>query len=612
MGTRSAEHKHSNPSRLGPRLRVVHPADEPPIRRTQQGWRRAVATIAVATAMLSCSVLATSNVWKGDGWPENHEGLTWKFRVLVHASHQAHGDPFPIWSSEDLYGLGTPLPLYYHKLFYILAGAIYNQCGSMKATMVASVCLWLFIGMVGMLRALRVAGVSFVPAACLACTFPLWNYTNYDWLVRGAFAEFSAAAIVPWLLTWCLRTIRTGRLSLSIAVTMTLLFYAHSVLAMYAGLLVLLCAVVAMMKHRRARIVAACGKGVIAAVLFLAAVAPQILLMRSISQNFDPSAICAEGFHPCDNFKAIEKYFFDYRFLPGGREMWNSVQINSGLWLILAASAALWWLWKLPGYREQTHQIPSTRTTPVLTFLLASTGLVCFLQLPISGFVYRSIPGFDYLQFPWRLLCFLYPLLALLTGLFLKAVRSRQAATGDVLLALLMAMFILETPAFKPVRWDWYSSDMLESQPVSRQDAGCPGTAGEYWPARLWAGHEGTPREQAIPTILAEIRDRSLSVELQSADRDAQCHLDDISEWESSHITIRTRSLENATLVLPWSYSGLERVYVIDDAQPRRVQTYARDDDPRMRVDLELGEHEVVVFLPSIPNLVSDYFGWIR
>lgn len=292
--------------------------------------------------------------------------------------------------------------------------------------------------------------------------------------------------------------------------------------------------------------------------------------------------------------------------------MWNSVQINSGLWLILAASAALWWLWKLPGYREQTHQIPSTRTTPVLTFLLASTGLVCFLQLPISGFVYRSIPGFDYLQFPWRLLCFLYPLLALLTGLFLKAVRSRQAATGDVLLALLMAMFILETPAFKPVRWDWYSSDMLESQPVSRQDAGCPGTAGEYWPARLWAGHEGTPREQAIPTILAEIRDRSLSVELQSADRDAQCHLDDISEWESSHITIRTRSLENATLVLPWSYSGLERVYVIDDAQPRRVQTYARDDDPRMRVDLELGEHEVVVFLPSIPNLVSDYFGWIR
>ena len=91
-----------------------------------------LAALAGAVATLA----AVSPLISGFGWPSGHDGI-WVFpRIAVMAERFALGEVIPVWSSLDNYGLGSPEPIFYNKLFYYPAALIYLAVGSLKLAVV--------------------------------------------------------------------------------------------------------------------------------------------------------------------------------------------------------------------------------------------------------------------------------------------------------------------------------------------------------------------------------------------------------------------------------------------------------------------------------------------
>ena len=109
--------------------------------------RVALAVLAVCAAT---AVVTLAPVWNGPGWPMNHE--TWGIaqRTQIYASHWAGLDLLPIWSSADNTGYGSPLPLFYHRLFYLVAAPLVLAFGSLKAADAVAIVIALTSGAWGM------------------------------------------------------------------------------------------------------------------------------------------------------------------------------------------------------------------------------------------------------------------------------------------------------------------------------------------------------------------------------------------------------------------------------------------------------------------------------
>src|SRR5262245_40180289 len=143
----------------------------------------------------------------------------------------------PIWSSADVSGFGSPLPLMYHKLFYFLGGALALITGSIKSADVTAIALLLVAGAGGIALTLRSLGASRLAAIIGGCCLITANYTVTNWLVRGALAEFTSAMIVPWVLFYFVRSVNAGRIAAGLGISLGLLWLSHSVLGYFTGVI---------------------------------------------------------------------------------------------------------------------------------------------------------------------------------------------------------------------------------------------------------------------------------------------------------------------------------------------------------------------------------------
>src|SRR5664279_2067809 len=151
--------------------------------------------------LLVASLLACSRILVLPGWPENHEGVACFQRVEIFRRAFADGDLLPLWTPLAENGYGSPFPFFYHRLFNSLAGAVALGTGSAYTAVKVVIPLLLFAGALGMRRALLAMGLGPFHAACGALLLVFSNYAYTDWYVRGAFAEFAAFMLVPWLLS---------------------------------------------------------------------------------------------------------------------------------------------------------------------------------------------------------------------------------------------------------------------------------------------------------------------------------------------------------------------------------------------------------------------------
>jgi hypothetical protein len=72
--------------------------------------------------------------------------------------------------------------------------------------------------------------------------------------------------------------------------------------------------------------------------------------------------------------------------------------------------------------------------------------------------------------------------------------------------------------------------------------------------------------------------------------------------WEQMEFWFTVKNNEKATLALPLTYSGLERIYRHDKSSVTGLRSYRTLEDTRIRVDLPPGQCGLQVRMPALLN----------
>jgi hypothetical protein len=554
---------------------------------------------ATGALFVSAAALSLAPVLSHEGWPVNHENLAWRFRTLVYADHFAQGDLLPVWSSEDFFGLGTPLPFFYHKLFYILSGLLYLACGSVKASVTASLGVFLVLGSAGLHQTLLRLRVAPAAAALLAAALPLQSYTIFDWLVRGAMADLSASMIVPWVLYSVVVALQERRLPWHLPASLVLLALAHSVLGFAIGLFALAAGLAVWARLPRGEKLRELRRLVLAAAVCALLFAPWALAFARLRGTYDISAAVPASFEPARNFRLLsETYALRWEWTPDTFLVWGArispETLVAGIATLVAVAIAALRRGRAP-FREE----------PALGFLLGGLFLCFLLQLRLAAPLYALVPGLHFIQFPFRWLSLEQVLALLVIG---WGVARWGAARGPRIAGLaaggLLAVAALGSRAYDPGPVHWHPADFVESIPPAGRDPGFPGV-GEYLPILRHPGEtEAESRRVFRKSRHARApfwssREEAIFVSETARER---CRFAATPRLRREPLSLHYRvdcPLE-ATLVVRHHYSGLERVWVRHAAGWRRSRAHRTPEDPRLRIDLPAGESQVRIELPRL------------
>jgi hypothetical protein len=334
-----------------------------------------------------------------DGWPNNHEALSMFQRVEAFRRAYAAGDLLPVWTPFCHNGHGSPWPLLYHRLFTTIAASLAWVLGSTYRGVLLALVLFLFVGVSGMAAAARRLGLHGPLPWLAALLLGLSPYTYVDWLIRGASAEFSAMMVFPWLVWACLRLLAEGRGGWGVGLAMALLFYAHTVMFLYALLTV---AVAVGLLLARQGLRPALRATAQAGLVVLALCGPYAFVLVRVGRYFQSDVLGI--WTPDREYVALPRYLWDTDFQWG--QQWQGLTPELGFavagGLILLALVAL-----------ATRERPQGRGGGVALLALAFL-VYAVLQTPISAPFYRAVPFASLLQFPWRLVAFLTPLAVLM------------------------------------------------------------------------------------------------------------------------------------------------------------------------------------------------------
>jgi hypothetical protein len=377
-------------------------------------------------ALVFLALLPILPLLGSDGWPNNHEALSMFQRVEGFRRAYAAGDLLPVWTPFCHHGHGSPWPLLYHRLFTTVAALFAWVLGSTYRGVLLALVLFLFVGASGTAAAARRLGLQAPSSWLAALLLGLSPYTYVDWLIRGASAEFSAMMLFPWLVWACLRLLDEGRGGWGVGLVMTLLFYAHTVMFLYALLAVAVGLGLLLARQGLRPTLRATAQ---AGLPVLALCGPYAFLLVRVGRYFQSDVLGI--WTPDREYVAPSRYLWDSEFRWG--QQWQGLTPELGFAVVgglaLLALVAL-----------------ATRERPLapragLLFLALAWLTYAVLQLPLSAPFYRAVPFASLLQFPWRLVAFLTPLavlmLCVLSDTFLQRGGWRRAlALGVVGLAV--------------------------------------------------------------------------------------------------------------------------------------------------------------------------------
>ena len=356
----------------------------------------------VVIAVFAATAVATlAPVWNAPGWPMNHETWTFAQRTHIYARHWAVADILPIWSSADNMGFGSPQPLFYHRLFYLVAGPLALVFGSLKTADAVAIAAALIAGATGMYVLTRQMGAGALAATVAGVSLVAANYTVTNWLVRGAVAELTGAMLVPWVFFFFVRALTNARMSVGLGVSLGLLWHAHSVMAFYVGMLLAVTFLI-LAACRLASWTTLDPRTALPAVgVFVLLVAPHLALMAILQRGYDMSRIISEPFTPSFQFRPVLSYVWDTYWIPGHTSAGYTTQIDLPMLALLVVSMAA----AVKRRREVSR-------SAVMLAALAIPAALCFaLQMPWTDSFFVHMPGAAYIQFPWRLLAVITPTL---------------------------------------------------------------------------------------------------------------------------------------------------------------------------------------------------------
>ena len=421
-------------------------------------WTRTtwVFEVGYAGLVVGAAALVLSPVLRRSGWPLNQGTAAPLLLVQIYAAHFRHLDFLPVWSSSDGIGMGSPVLLYYQRTFFYIAGFIYAVFGGLKASVVATIAIFLAVGAYGMRQALRVVTNSRLLSTMGSVGFLFTNYAFTDWLnPRGDLAEFSAMMLVPWLLYWCLNLVKYRRVSFVLIPAMVLLVNAHSAIAL-TSLFTLVIALVTFVKvaglHGLRAVALRLVLSVVGVTLLLA---PTLLAELRFNKFYDPQTKNVLNFKVSQQFVSFGRYFYDgtYRWFSHNQlpPLFNFVQIDFAIWVPIAAAMAVVAAYSVlsESRRDRCRNLLQGFDVSVMVFLLVSLAVYLFLQLKISYDVYRLLPPLQVINFPWRMLALITPIGVILVVVIADELRRRYPNKG--LWALLVGVWLASLVLLSPI-----------------------------------------------------------------------------------------------------------------------------------------------------------------
>lgn len=419
---------------------------DPPACSRRDDWIRS--TLFPLTVFTVFAGLTLVPLWGQAGWPLNHEMLAFAIRTQIYAQHYSFFDFLPVWSSLDNEGFGSPQPVLYHKLFYAVSASLFGLTGNMKAALEMAILIFMVAGAAGMHRTLRLMGASREAGWAGGLAIIVANYTVTDWLVRGALAELAAGMLVPWSLFYFMRTVREGRVHPGLAISLGLIFLAHSVICFYL-VLIFSVTILALLTGRQIRpSIFSARSLLLPAVLFSALVLPWLPAMYVFGSDYDMARILTEPYHPNSQFQPIGRYFWDSLWSFGERWEGYTVQLDlPSLALIAAGLAGM--------LHDRKTAVATLRQreknlSPLMPLILVGS-LAFLLQFPVAAPFYAHFPGARFIQFPWRLLCVITPIVIVI-GLYLTE-RTFSPRVSGIVLAIYLITMVLTCGAFAPIKY---------------------------------------------------------------------------------------------------------------------------------------------------------------
>ncbi len=403
---------------------------------------------AIDPAYLALLVLAALALWpflSRPGLPRFTDAELHVYRLAELARLVSAGELYPRWAPNFYFGYGYPIFNYYAPLSYYAGLPIallpwWDAVDGVRAVFMLSI----LAGTLGVSAYVRSHWGS--PAGLVAAAaYSFAPYVLYvDPHARGDLAESLAIGLFPLALYAIdrLRAATAGSWLLAVGLTAAVIL-SHNLLALVSFALLLAYTLWQCAGRQETRLVGGLRLGALAAGVGLAAF---FWLPVALEQNaVNLQSLIGPGSH------------FDYRnhFLAVGQLLapptrldWGASEPAFPLSLgfvqgLLALGGVL--LLALAGRRERRR---------VAFFELAAAALL-FLMLPLSTPVWQALPLLPYLQFPWRLLGALAPLLAIVAGAGVSQLIDRAAAPlARWLPALLVALLLVASfPYLQPPPW---------------------------------------------------------------------------------------------------------------------------------------------------------------
>lgn len=551
------------------------------------------------------------------GWPQDHEGLAFMARTAIYADHFRHGDFLPIWSSSDAFGMGTPLPLFYHKTFYVISAMSYLLVGSIKLAIALSVALFMLVGAYGMRACVQIlvkpssGGSSpkmesklrmnsrkrLILSIAAPIAFLLANYTFTDWLIRGAMAEFSAMMIIPWLIWWCLKLVRQRVFSLSIAPILFLLFDAHNVSALYGGFILLIAGTIFLADQRWGAVRLVWKRALIAGTIFGLLVLPQLILQHAFLRDYNPGKITQAGFKASENFHPAGDYFINsnYTWLTDWRTY--NVQIDYPIWIVLSVAIVIL-LFKLLRQPQNISRLRDKTISYPWLLLSLSFLIMLLLQFKLSRSFYTTVPLTEYLQFPWRLLAYLTPLGILLV---IFAANSIKNYTWLKIFAVSwLGVFFVLSPLTHHFKYDFIAPSYSQAATTARPGGlgGLITGIGEYLPRTTQHNQELSSLQTLA--VYQSLYEQNRQTEV--LDGDCQVSRQSSSTFDPTELKFVANCTTDSKIALPISYNGFSEIQTSHGT----VNYQHNPNDPRIIVELPAGQNnQLDIKLPTAFRVVT-------
>ena len=558
-------------------------------RRTAQSTVQTRAWLALGWLVLV--LLALSPVIGHGGWVSNDENLRPQALIAVYAEHFRHGDFFPMWASQDAYGYGTPILFYYHKDFFYVGGAWQLLTRDTYWAMLLAVATFMVIGLTGFYRLVR-AHVGVLHGFLLSAMFLCSTYTFYDWLSRGAMAEFSFFMLLPWFMASVGVLIREGKLQGRLPLLWTLLFFAHNVMAVFALPAAVVALAVAVVKHRQVLLAQWCRiVGILAGYGSLFGLWLHIYL--KFNQNYDVSqgifSLKPEDFSVNPFVRSSDWYVMTYSQEFG----FNSgvmVYVNYALWALLA-------VFLVAAVRSRQARIWKSLG-------LIGLGLfICALETPQARGLWAHFILGSYLQFPWRLQTFTVLFLLLALALLVSRTAIKPAVVTVILVAGLIG-FLAESPLVRSpetigtssvVNGDvsrsvspYLTADRITASTWASLNETALFGSGEYFPPTMYEG------KRLVGDDVAGFYGADLWPSQPCS-----------AHWLDGDVEGRTRRLgvectSASVAALPVHYSWLTHLEV----DGHEVEAAPGSTDGRARLLLAAGPHVIVVRQPRVQDVL--------